>query len=262
MWVINFKEFISSSKIKEKKRKMTGRIDFERRFNPKSPLIGSFFVLNSFFLTKNSLIMDYSMNFGETFVSLPKYMLEKDNIEAVVDILVDGGIICYPTDTVWGVGCDATNTDAIQKINTLKGRPTGKGYVLLVDSIQMLKNYIEELHPRIETLLEYHQRPLTIIYPKAKNLPAEVCGDNGSVAIRLTQCSFCKAVIKELNAPIVSTSANLAGVPFPKTFGEISSEIIENVDYIAKERRWDKTNGQPSTIAFVDDNGMLEFIRE
>lgn len=202
------------------------------------------------------------MNFGETFVSLPKYMLEKDNIEVVADILVDGGIICYPTDTIWGIGCDATNTDAIQKVNTLKGRPNGKGYVLLVDSIQMLKNYITELHPRIETLLEYHERPLTIIYPNAKNLPKEVCGEDGSVAIRLTNCSFCQAVIGALGAPIISTSANLSGVPFPKTFGEISSEIIEKVDYIAKERRWDKTNGQPSTIAYVNDDGMLEFIRE
>ena len=202
------------------------------------------------------------MNFGETFVSLPKYMLEKDNIEAVVDILVDGGIICYPTDTVWGIGCDATNISAIKKVNKLKGRPNGKGYVLLVDSIQMLKNYVEELHPRMETLLEYHNRPLTLIYPKAKNLPKEVCGEDGSVAIRLAKCTFCQTLISALGAPIISTSANLSGVPFPKTFGEISSEIIEKVDYIAKERRWDKTNGQPSTIAYVDKDGMLEFIRE
>ena len=202
------------------------------------------------------------MNFGETFVSLPKYMLEKDNIEAVVDILVDGGIICYPTDTVWGIGCDATNISAIKKLNKLKGRPNGKGYVLLVDSIQMLKNYVEELHPRMETLLEYHKRPLTLIYPKAKNLPKEVCGEDGSVAIRLAKCTFCQTLISALGAPIISTSANLSGVPFPKTFGEISSEIIEKVDYIAKERRWDKTNGQPSTIAYVDKDGMLEFIRE
>jgi len=202
------------------------------------------------------------MNFGETFVSLPKYMLEKDNIEAVVDILVDGGIICYPTDTVWGIGCDATNISAIKKVNKLKGRPNGKGYVLLVDSIQMLKNYVEELHPRMETLLEYHKRPLTLIYPKAKNLPKEVCGEDGSVAIRLAKCTFCQTLISALGAPIISTSANLSGVPFPKTFGEISSEIIEKVDYIAKERRWDKTNGQPSTIAYVDKDGMLEFIRE
>lgn len=202
------------------------------------------------------------MNFGETFVSLPKYMLEKDNIEAVVDILVDGGIICYPTDTVWGIGCDATNISAIKKVNKLKGRPNGKGYVLLVDSIQMLKNYVDELHPRMETLLEYHKRPLTLIYPKAKNLPKEVCGEDGSVAIRLAKCTFCQTLISALGTPIISTSANLSGVPFPKTFGEISSEIIEKVDYIAKERRWDKTNGRPSTIAYVDKNGMLEFIRE
>jgi len=206
--------------------------------------------------------MDYSMNFGETFVSLPKYMLEKDNIDAVADILLDGGVICYPTDTVWGIGCDATNVEAIQKVNQLKRRPSGKGYVLLVDSIAMLKRYVVELHPRIETLLEYHSRPLTIIYPKAKNLPDEVCGKDGSVAIRVAQCAFCKTLIKTINAPIVSTSANLANKPFPKTFGEISSEIIEKVDYIAKERRWDKTNGQPSTIAFVNDKGILEFIRE
>lgn len=241
---------------------MTGRIDFGRRFNQKSPQIGAFFCVKLIFLTKNSLIVDYSMNFGETFVSLPKYMLEKDNMEAVADILVDGGIICYPTDTVWGIGCDATNIEAIQKLNTLKNRPNGKGYVVLVNSIQMLKNYVEELHPRMETLLEFHERPLTIIYPKAKNLPKEVCGEDGSIAIRLAKCSFCQAIIDELGAPIISTSANLSGVPYPRTFGEISSEIIENVDYIAKERRWDKTNGQPSTIAIVDDKGLLEFIRE
>lgn len=202
------------------------------------------------------------MNFGETFVSVPKYMLEKDNIEAVADILVEGGVICYPTDTVWGIGCDATRVNAIQRIKSIKGRKQKKGFILLVDSIERLKHHVEELHPRIETLLEMHVRPLTVIYPKAKNIPKEVCGEDGSVAIRVTNCPLCKDLISQINAPLVSTSANLTGAPYPKIFGEISSEIIEQVDYVSKERRWEKTAAQPSTLGIANSKGLLKFIRE
>ncbi len=241
---------------------MTGRKHICLRFIPKRLLKDLIFTFKTIFLPKMLPVMDYNMNFGETFVSLPKYMLEKDNIEEVADILIDGGVICYPTDTVWGIGCDATRVNAIQRIKSIKGRKHKNGFIILVDSIERLKKYVEELHPRIETLLEMHVRPLTIIYPKAKNLPQEVCGADGSVAIRIVDCALCQDLIAKIDAPLVSTSANLTGAPYPKIFGEISSEIIEQVDYVSKERRWEKTAAQPSTLGLVDNKGLLKFIRE
>ncbi len=190
-----------------------------------------------------------------------RYMQERDDIDQVAKLLLSGGIICYPTDTIWGIGCDVRRTDAIERINKLKGRPPGKAYVLLVSSIDMLKDYVKTLHPRIETLLNYHQRPLTIIYPEARNLPPEAVAPDGSVAIRVTRSRLCRELIEAIGAPLVSTSANVSGQPYPKNFGEISSEIIENVDYVSKENRWDLSDAQPSTIAIATENGILEFVR-
>lgn len=188
--------------------------------------------------------------------------LLRDDISEIVRILLDEGIICYPTDTVWGIGCDATNEVAISRITNLKGRTPEKGYIVLVDSIEMLKKYVPKIHPRLETLLAYHTRPLTVIYDRSVGLPAAVKAPDGSVGIRIVQDEFCKALIGELGRPLLSTSANKSGQPFPPTYGAISSDILMNVDYVVKHRQDDKEPHEPSSIARLDRHQELDFIRE
>lgn len=182
-------------------------------------------------------------------------------VEKVIETIDRGGIILYPTDTIWGIGCDATNGDALEAIYNLKKRPKEKSFILLVDSIEMLKQYVGHLHPRIETLLLYHTRPLTIIYPDPVNLPSGVIHHSGSVAIRLTQDAFCKQIISRFGKPIVSTSANVAGQQFSGHFGAVSSEIIIGVDYVVRHRQKEKIAALPSVIMRMSDNEELEVIR-
>jgi L-threonylcarbamoyladenylate synthase len=188
--------------------------------------------------------------------------LLRDDISEIANLLRNGGIICYPTDTIWGIGCDATNEAAIARVSALKGRPPEKGYVMLVSSIEMLKNYALKIPPRLETLLSFHQRPLTVIYERTSGLPAAAKAPDGSAAIRVTQDEFCRELIEALGAPLLSTSANKSGQPFPATFGGISSEILGAVDYVVKYRQDDKEPSEPSSIARLDRHQELEFIRE
>ncbi len=188
--------------------------------------------------------------------------LLRDDISDISNLLLEGSIICYPTDTIWGIGCDATNEEAIAKVSALKGRTPEKGYVLLVSSIEMLKEYVPKIHPRLETLLSFHKRPLTVIYDRNQGLPAAVKAPNGSVAIRVTQDEFCCELIESLGRPIVSTSANKSSEPFPPTFGMVSSEILGGVNYVVKYRQDDKEPGEPSSIAKLDRHLELEFLRE
>lgn len=186
----------------------------------------------------------------------------KDNLEEVLAVLANDGLILYPTDTIWGIGCDACNPTAIERIYNLKKRDRSKPFVLLVDSVEMLKNYIEQVPPRIETLLSFHTRPLTVIYDKGFNLPANAMAKTGSVAIRIVQDDFCKQLIHNFNRPLIATSANISNAPFPSTFGEISSEVIQGVDYVFQHRRDDKTQYEPSVIVKYNEKGDLVFIRE
>ncbi len=194
--------------------------------------------------------------------NLSGFMFENDKIVDITDTLNKGGIILYPTDTIWGVGCDATNSESIQKIYALKQRDPSKPLSILVDSIEMAKQYVEEIHPRLETLLMHHTRPLTVIYPQARNLPEALVPTNGSIAIRIVQDDFCQRLIKNLGKPLVSTSANVSGEPFPANFGGISSAIIQGVDYVVKQRQHEKNSSEPSVMVKVDAAGELEFLRE
>lgn len=186
----------------------------------------------------------------------------RDDISEIVQILQNGGLICYPTDTVWGIGCDPTNEAAIAKLNELKGGPPDKGYVLLVDSLEMLKTYAPKIHPRIETLLSFHTRPLTILYDRTVGLPASVKAPDSTVAIRVATDDFCLALIKAFGKPLVSTVAAKKGMPFPPTFGGVSSEILGGVDYVVKHRQNDKEPQEPSSIAKLDRHLELEFVRD
>jgi L-threonylcarbamoyladenylate synthase len=192
------------------------------------------------------------------------YLL-RDDISEIVALLEEGKTILYPTDTIWGLGCDASNEEAIEKISAIKRRKPEKSYVLLVDSIEMLKVYAPKMHPRIETLLTFHDRPLTVVYDRfsgVTGLPAAARGADGSMAIRVTKDQFCQNLIAAFGKPIISTSANISGTPFPAHFGEISSEILAEVDYVVKFRQDDKEPREPSVIAKVDRRGELDFLRE
>lgn len=188
--------------------------------------------------------------------------LLRDDISDIVRLLEEGGLLCYPTDTIWGIGCDATNETAVERLTALKGERPAKGYILLVDSIDMLKQYVSKIHPRVETLLAYHQRPLTIIYDHVNGLAAAVKAPNGSVAIRVATDEFCRELIKAFGKPIVSSAACKSGQPYPPTFGGISSEILGGVDYVVKYRQDDKEPHEPSAIARLDRHKELEFLRE
>lgn len=189
------------------------------------------------------------------------YLL-RDDIFEIQQLVLDGSILLYPTDTIWGIGCDATNENAIARITNLKKRPPEKSYVLLVNSLEMLLEYVPKIHPRVQTLLAYHQQPLTVIFPDVVGLPAAALAHDGSAAIRVVRDEFCKKLIGLVKRPLVSTSANVSGEPFPAHFGEVSSEIISGVDYVVKYRQEDKTHRQPSVIARFDRHGELDFIRE
>lgn len=180
-----------------------------------------------------------------------------------VETLAASGLILFPTDTIWGIGCNATDPVAIEKVFELKKRPHHQPMTILVSSIDMLKNYVEHLHPRIETLLMYHTRPLTIIYERAKNLPTNAYKDGGSVAIRLVQEDFCKNLITDFGKPILCTSAKIEGMPMPSNFGEISSAIFTKVDFIVKHRQTDKNMGEKSVVARLSNarNPELNFLR-
>ncbi|MBL7818630.1 MAG: threonylcarbamoyl-AMP synthase [Saprospiraceae bacterium] len=190
-------------------------------------------------------------------------MFENEKFQEILNVLRHGGVILYPTDTIWGLGCDATNAEAVDKISTIKERTPDKGYVLLVDSVEMLKKHVGIVHPRVETLLSYHVRPLTIIYDEAFGVASNVLAPDGSVGIRVTQDPFCRELIAQFGKPIVSTSANRSGAPFPAHFGEISSDVLEKVDLVVKYKQDVKERGEPSVIArFNREYEELDFLRE
>ena len=174
----------------------------------------------------------------------------------------NGGLILYPTDTIWGIGCDVNNVPAIKKVYQLKQRDLQKNFVLLVSSLEMLQQYVRHVHPRISTLLSYHRRPLTVVFDGARNLPEELIAEDGSIAIRIVQDEFCRELIEAYGCPIIATSANISEQPFPANFGEISSEIITGVDYVVRHRQHEKTLGEPSVIVRVEEDGELVFLRE
>ena len=188
-------------------------------------------------------------------------MFENEKFDEILAVLRRGGIILYPTDTLWAMGCDATNADAVAKITEIKGRSVEKGYILLVDSLEMLQKHVKSIHPRIQTLLAYHTRPLTMIYDESVGVASNVLAPDGSVAIRIVQDAFCRELIGQFGKPIVKSSAKLAGQPHPAHYGEISSDILEKVDMVVRLKQDVKERGEPSVIArFYEDE--LDFLRE
>ena len=186
----------------------------------------------------------------------------KDEINITKEILEKGGIILYPTDTIWGVGCDALNEKAVRKVYRLKKRKADKSCIILVDSLEMLAKYVSFIPEKAFSLIkEDFERPFTIIYPKAKNLPESVLAADGSVAVRVVKTGFSAALIKELGKPIISTSANLSGEPYPKAFIDIHEDVKSKVDKIV-DPKFDSSKGHTSKIVKFDESSNLEVIRE
>lgn len=172
-----------------------------------------------------------------------------------------GKVILYPTDTIWGMGCSIRFPETLERIFQIKERPASKSTILLVDSMEMLKRFVKRIHPRVETLLTLHNRPLTVIYPDPIGIPEYLLAQDGSVALRICKDLFCEKLIQQLNEPIVSTSANISGSPSPTSFGSIETCIKENVDYIVQYRQNDVTPSEASTIIRYDSEGELTIVR-
>lgn len=186
----------------------------------------------------------------------------KEIIEETVKYLKAGKIILYPTDTVWGLGCDATNAKAVEKIYKIKQRVTNKSMIVLIDSADKLKDYMKEVPVVTYDLIAGINTPLTIIYPQAKNLAKNVIANDKSIAIRVVKDEFCKKLIEKFGKPIVSTSANLSSERTPIIFSKISEQIIKNVDYIVKLFQNSINKVKPSTIVKLSIDGKIEILRQ
>lgn len=189
-------------------------------------------------------------------------ILLQEEINKSVDILREGGTILYPTDTVWGLGCDATNIKAVQRIFDIKKRADSKAMILLIDSLPTLNLYVKYIPSIVYQLIQEATKPLTIIYPKGKNLAINLLGEGGSIAIRIATDDFSQKLCKALGKPIVSTSANMSGQETPRLFSEIAPDIIDKVEYVVKHRQKDSTTQTTSTIIRVENDNRYTLIRQ
>ncbi|HEY4324204.1 MAG TPA: L-threonylcarbamoyladenylate synthase [Mucilaginibacter sp.] len=185
----------------------------------------------------------------------------KDEVSKALKIILNGGIILYPTDTIWGIGCDATNTEAVKRIYKLKQRDEAKSMIILLDTENKMESYISDVNPLAFDLIEYAENPLTLIMPGAKNISGELIAGDGSVGIRIVKHPFCQQLIQRMRKPLVSTSANISGKPSPQYFAQIEPEIIAGVDYVVDIDQHDMEIKNPSTILRLEPDGKFEFIR-
>jgi len=185
-----------------------------------------------------------------------------EDLQNALDVLKSGGVILYPTDTVWGIGCDATNPEAIEKIYQIKKRAESKSLIVLLDSDHKLDRYIKDVPDVAWEIIEHSTRPTTIIYPEAIFLPKNLVAEDGTIAIRIINEDFCKKLIHKFGKPIVSTSANISGEVTPQCFSEINDSIVKEVDYVVNLRRKEISNPSPSVIIKLELNGEFKFVRK
>lgn len=185
-----------------------------------------------------------------------------EEINKAAEIIKSGGVILYPTDTVWGLGCDATNPEAIKKVYQIKNREESKSLIILLENQDHLNKYLKDVPQVAWELIEHAEKPLTIIYPDAKNLPASIIAPDGTIAIRIVRDEFCRQLIRNTGRPLVSTSANISGEPTPANFSQISAEILSRVDYTVNLRQNEKDNPAPSSIIQLKMNGEIKIIRK
>lgn len=185
----------------------------------------------------------------------------KEDLDKAVQCLRSGGIILYPTDTVWGIGCDATNSEAVAKIFTLKERADAKSMLVLVDSIPALERVIPEVPDVAYDMIDLAIRPITIIYDDAKGIAPALIAEDGSLGVRVTKERFSQDICRILRRPIVSTSANISGEPTPAIFSAISQAIVNGVDYVVNYRQLDNSKAHPSQIIKLGRGGEVKVIR-
>lgn len=185
----------------------------------------------------------------------------KEEIERACEVLRRGGLILYPTDTIWGIGCDATNEEAVRRVFALKRREEAKSMLVLVDDAGRLASYVDVPEVAYD-LLEVAVRPMTIVYPGARNLAPSLVAADGSVGIRVTGEAFSRGLVARFRRPVVSTSANVSGEPSPGCFAEISETVRAGVDYVVDYRREEREKAAPSSVIKLGRGGEVEIIRK
>ena len=185
----------------------------------------------------------------------------RDDIRQAIEVMNRGGVILYPTDTIWGIGCDATNESAVRRVFEIKQRNDAKALITLVDSEAKVQFYVRDIPDVAWDLIEFAERPLTIIYDNARNLAPNLLAEDGSVGIRVTKEEFSKHLCMRMKRAIVSTSANISGQPAPGCFADIAPEIISAVDYVCISRRYESHNPPASNIIKLGTGGEVRIIR-
>lgn len=186
----------------------------------------------------------------------------EEDLKNALDVLRKGGIILYPTDTIWGIGCDATNEVSVKKIYDLKKRADNKAMLVLVDSFSKVERYVSDVPEIAESLEDVSVKPLTIIYDNTVGLADNLLGDNRSVGIRVSKERFSKELCRRFGRPIVSTSANISGHPSAANYAQIDKEIINGVDYVVKFRQNDESEHQASSIVKLSFDGTIKILRD
>lgn len=186
----------------------------------------------------------------------------QEDIRNAVEVMKKGGVILYPTDTVWGIGCDATNQEAVDRVYKIKKRDDSKAMICLVDSDVRLQRYIREAPEVAWNVLELATKPTTVIFDKAVNLAPNLIADDGSIAMRITREPFSKELCYRFQKPIVSTSANISGEPAAENYRDISEELLNAVDYVCFSRRQEHKPHTPSSIIRIRHDGQVEIIRK
>lgn len=185
----------------------------------------------------------------------------REDIRRAVDVMNKGGVILYPTDTIWGIGCDATNEDAVRRVYEIKQRADSKALITLVDSEAKIQFYVRDIPDVAWDLIDCAERPLTVIYDGARNLAQNLTADDGSVGIRLTREPFSRELCMRMRRAIVSTSANISGSPSPQCFSDISPEILSAVDYVCTSRRDERRTPPASSIVKLGAGAEIQIIR-
>ncbi|MEI7596401.1 MAG: L-threonylcarbamoyladenylate synthase [Bacteroidota bacterium] len=186
----------------------------------------------------------------------------QNEIDKAIEVLNNGGTIIYPTDTIWGIGCDATNPKAVEKIYNIKQRTDSKSLIILIDEEKKLHDYVNTIPEMAWELIDISTSPLTIIYEKAMKLAPNLIPADGSIAIRITKDPFCRELIKKFKKPITSTSANISGEKSPSNYSEIDESFLKQADYVVNLRRNEKGNAKASSIIKIFENGQFELIRK
>jgi L-threonylcarbamoyladenylate synthase len=185
----------------------------------------------------------------------------REDVLKALEVLKKGGIILYPTDTIWGIGCDATSAEAVSKIYKLKQRDDSKSMLVLLDNQNRLQGYVNEVPEVAWELIDVADKPMTIIYPGAKNLAKNLIAEDGSIGIRICKDNFCAELISRFKKPLVSTSANISGANAPANFSEINDLIKDSVDYIVSWRQKETKQNTSSSIIKLGTSGEIQIIR-